>query len=313
VKVVYRRIADELETFLGAGDGPYHLVSPFITVPLLKTLIERYPVQAVYTSWRSDHLLTGHSSLDVYPLLQSHGVSLITCDRLHAKVFTNRDFSRALVGSANLTHRGLGLAPLSNLEAAVLLEDDSNDIRAFLSSAMVAGVLVDQAIYDAYRVWLEQNADIRASPPSTPGPALPSNPDGPWLLALLPASPSPRALWEAVNLDRASDPTTVHDLMLLGGDLLGARREVNQRMRRALASNAFFQHILEQIRRSERGIHFGGMKEIVQSRCANVPAPHRRDLTEVIQNQYRWIVELYPEMFEVVRPRWSEVIRVRMN
>ena len=311
MKVVYRRIADELETFLSAGDGPYHLVSPFISVPLLKTLIERYPVQAVYTSWRSDHLLTGHSSLDVYPLLRSHGVSLITCDRLHAKVFTNRDFSRALLGSANLTFKGLGLAPLSNLEATVLLDDDSDEIRAFVSSVMVAGVLVDEAVHDAYRIWLERHSDKRFLPPSIPGPAIPSNPDGPWLLALLPASPSPRVLWEAVNLDRASDPTTMHDVMLLGGDLVGSRREVNERVRHVLAGNPFFQHILDRIRGSDSGIHFGGMKVLVQSRCANVPTPHRRDLTEVIQNQYRWIVELYPETFEVVRPRWSEVVRAR--
>ena len=311
MKVVYQRIGDALETFLCAGDGPYHLVSPFITVSLLESILERHPVQAVYTSWRPDHLLTGHSSLDVYPLVRSRGTSLITCDRLHAKVVTNRDFSRALIGSANLTRRGLGMAPASNLEASVLIEDDSDDVRTFVSSVMVAGLLVDDAVYEVYRAWLEENADTRSQPPTASGPAIPSRVDGPWLLALLPASPSPRALWDAVNLDRAVDPTTMHDVMLLGCQLVGSRREVTERMRYALAGNPFFQHILDHIRRSETGIHFAGMKELVQSRCANVPTPHRRDLTEVIQNQYRWIVEIYPETFEVVRPRWSEVIRIR--
>ena len=311
MRVVYHRIGDELERFLGAGGGPYHLVSPFISVGLLESLIDRHPVRAVYTSWRADHLLSGHSSLDLYPLLRSRGISLVICDRVHAKLVTSGDFSSSLLGSANLTRRGLGLSDTPNLEAAVLFEEDADSIRAIVSSIMVAGRLVDDAVYEVYVHWLEQHEHERTKPAVVAGPVLPASPQGPWMLAQLPASASPRFLWDAVNLDQSSDPITVHDVMLLGGNLVGSRREVLGRMRAALVSNPFFQFLLEQIRGTPQGIHFGGMKLLVQSRCANVPTPHRRDLTELTQNLYRWIVDLYPETFEVVRPKWSEVIRVR--
>ncbi len=311
MKVVYHRIGDELERFLCTGCGPYHLVSPFISVALLESLIDRHPVRAVYTSWRADHLLSGHSSLALYPLLRSRGINLVICDRLHAKIVTSGDFSSSLLGSANLTRRGLGLSDTSNLEAVVLFEEDADSVRAIVSSIMVAGRLVDDATYEVYMHWLEQHEHERTKPSVVSGPLLPASTQGPWLLAQLPASASPRLLWDAVNLDQSSDPITVHDVMLLGGNLVGSRRDALDRMRASLNLNPFFQFLVEQIRSTPQGIHFGGMKLLVQSHCANVPTPHRRDLTELTQNLYRWIVDLYPETFEVVRPKWSEVIRAR--
>ena len=68
----------------------------------------------------------------------------------------------------------------------------------------------------------------------------------------------------------------------------------------------FVSDLLRFIDKKER--YFGEVKEWIQSHCADVPVPSRRDLTGNIQVLYEWITFLGDGRYVVDRPRHSERI-----
>jgi len=61
----------------------------------------------------------------------------------------------------------------------------------------------------------------------------------------------------------------------------------------------------------DEGIYFGRAKAWLQSACHDVPEPRRRELTHTVRALFRWIMELDPHRFEIVRPNYSECLRRR--
>ena len=104
------------------------IVSPFIKVDALQLLIDAIPpnvdVRCV-TRWLPREIALGVSDPEIIDVLEERGASSIfLVNRLHAKLYIADD--RCLVGSANVTRRGLGESEGGgNIE--VLLESSVSD------------------------------------------------------------------------------------------------------------------------------------------------------------------------------------------
>jgi hypothetical protein len=280
------------------------VVAPFIEPSLLSDLFGSRPPALVVTSWRPDHLVSGVSKLQVYDVCRELGAKLVTNDNVHAKVITG-NFKSSIVGSANLTFRGLGIASVPNLEAVVHVRHPSSQLKALISKLLIEGRAVDDLVHERYREWLAAQT-LMTIPPLTAPTAAASDP---YLVSQLPATLSPDDLWEEVHTGGLLSDSAVHDLQLLHlGEKLSPEL-FKEAARDSLRANPFWTKLLSEIRESDGGFYFGRLKEAVQRMCADVPMPHRRDLSALVQNLYRWIPSLYPNEFEVVRPNYSELIR----
>jgi len=301
----WEHLHSKVEDFLVAAGEPIIIIAPFIDPEVLAKLVTLHPISTVITSWRPDHLRDGVSSLETYPLVKGFGGQLIINDRLHAKIITE-NFDHSLVGSANVTRPGLGLGPRPNLEVMVEIDRPTPELRGMFSHVMIHGRVVTDDIYERYKLWLE------TQPPSFPNGWSEDNfladPSDPFLLAMLPASQSPRVLWEVVNLKENLTSEAIHDIQLLGIDLRGPRREVYERITNALEVNPFFRFLLEEIKRHPDGLRFGALKELIQKNCVDTPMPHRRELTDLTQNLYNWFSELYQNSIAIRRPHHSQII-----
>jgi hypothetical protein len=286
-------------------------MSPFISVSVIREIFKRHEVCAIYTSWRPDHLLSGASSLELYEATRDAGVALVINDRLHAKVFANGKMMNAVIGSANLTANGLGISKFPNIEAATVEYDIEDSLRSIFSQACATGMLVTDQIFDQYQIWFRAASHRLIDVPPTGGPDLSGCTDQLWMIERLPYTMGPRALWDAVNIEHSDDPTVAHDLALFGNFPSADRATTNNYFRIHLDMNPFVSFILDSVRRQEDGIHFGGLKELIQSACTNEPMPWRRDLTEVTRACMAWLSEIYVDELEVIRPRYSAVIRRR--
>lgn len=86
------------------------IIAPFIKVNALRSLLEAFPSEThlrCVTRWLPKEVAAGVSDPEILDVLEKRGnFSLSLVDTLHAKLYIAGD--RCLVGSANVTHAGLG-------------------------------------------------------------------------------------------------------------------------------------------------------------------------------------------------------------
>lgn len=310
------QLAEKLSGYLGRSGGIAYVISPYIEVSALKECLQSRVESevVVVTSWRSDLLIEGVSSLELFPVCEEKGWTLLANDYLHAKLYSH-SLGSAWVGSANMTRSGLGLpgAARPNIEVLQYVEPLSQAARVWVHGLVSGSRLVTKEWYGALVEWLERQP--KAKPlPAEDRPDPPRSFDS-FLVSQLPATESPSVLWQVITTDSGAvaleDLTAAeHDLGIYAAPALSGEREDFL----AAVAESFFAHpfigALE-ARIGPDGARFGAVKEWIQETCSNVPVPYRRELTESTQNLYRWFCELAPDRFEVIRPRHTEILRRR--
>lgn len=120
------------------------IAAPYLKVAALKWLIEPLPAEATLicvTRWTPADIINGASDLACEDIIVSRNGEFRLHDRLHAKFF--RFNERIYIGSANITMRGLGLVPGSNLEILCSPDDEFNATE-FEATMMAESRLVDE-------------------------------------------------------------------------------------------------------------------------------------------------------------------------
>ena len=133
-----------------AGAASVVLAAPYIKEASLRRLLDAAPhivSLTCVTRWSPSDLAAGASDAAVRGLVVSRGGSFLLYPTLHAKYYRLDDM--VLIGSANITDSGLGLAPNSNLEILSPPSDEFDSLafeRALLDQSRV--------VSDAeYAVW----------------------------------------------------------------------------------------------------------------------------------------------------------------
>ena len=142
---------DELRTHLSRANSEILIISPYLTLDTLSDVLSGAPEGidvTVICSWRDRDLLFGSSHLETYHLCRDNGWALrVDHDRMprtiHLKAYVV-DGEHAMIGSANMTGRGMGdniesLLPVS-MEVHPTLFEAINDSQQ-------GSIEVDDAIY----------------------------------------------------------------------------------------------------------------------------------------------------------------------
>ena len=110
------------------------VVSAYIGGDALEQLLDAVPASVsrrmVATRWDAQDIATGATDWRVWDIAQQHGMRLLACPRLHAKIYVADD--RALVGSANATTSGMGIG-VGNLELLVPVDAAQPDVSRVLT------------------------------------------------------------------------------------------------------------------------------------------------------------------------------------
>ena len=307
-------LGDRFGAFIREAKDEVVLVAPYASRAALDHLIQyvspRVPV-TLLTTWRVRDLVLGASDLHVYPLLKSRGGFVYLLEDLHAKLVV-LDWDEVLVTSANITRSGLGLSSAPNVEVATspggLDSLDQCWIRGLLQRAR----LVTDEIHGLYMNHIEA---IAVDEPNYPELELPHRAEHEdFLLTALPMSDTPTRFFEELDClqQREFDPhsldvhAAIHDAALYG--VWWEARDHAQQLSNLRVS--FFDHpfIVALVRRINDGLYFGEAKAWVQSTCADVPVPKRRELTGHVRVLFDWVVELGDGRFCIKRPRHSECL-----
>lgn len=306
-------IGAHMRDFLSVADAHVLVVAPYIQAPALDKLLARGIPTTVVTSWREDALISGASSLEAFTVCQKHSkAALYIHDDLHAKVYA-RDYSSdraaALIGSANVSDRAMNDESIELLGTVDPLQvPDQIELAQLINRS----THVTHAVYEAISEWLR--AQLAATPVRPPFDPRPRIETVRYLTTDLPLSDSPSRLWQLANgkaeaLAWWERDALVHDVALFGGEPTKPLNVFLDETRVRFFRHPFVAAFCSEV--DSEGFYFGRVKEWLQSHCDDVPTPRRRELTFTVQALYRWIVDLAPERFEIVRPRHSECLRRR--
>jgi hypothetical protein len=125
---------EQVRELLGSATDRCFVVAPFIKTRALEYLLEviQPDCQLVcITRWLPADVAAGVSDTEIFEIIEGRdNYELRLLDDLHAKLFAGD--TACLVGSANVTLKGLGLLPRSNTELLVESSTTDDSVDAFI-------------------------------------------------------------------------------------------------------------------------------------------------------------------------------------
>ena len=236
----------------------------------------------------------GSSDLSLYPYCRKHEIALYVNRDLHLKVYS-AGLDSAILATGNVSHRGL--MPGGNHEAGTLLEYLTNEDRLFFERIRRESRLVNDAMYEKLKRWIEAN------PADSPNPidledVVPVPKKDDFLISALPMTCSVddlvsgyarMASGSAPSDDPEITACVFHDLANYDIQPRLSEHEFRQVLSEKFFAHPFIQKIDEFI---SPNAYFGGIKKWIQNNCTDVPVPSRRELTGNVQVLLEWFVGL---------------------
>jgi len=312
MELLWKDLFDVVKTHLNGADGHLYIMSPFITKGILEKILPENKPATIITSWNPDFISKTPNSIDVFlECKERKDTALYLNDRLHAKLYATdltQKNNSAVVGSANLTRKGLGLDPKSNYEVACKIDHLSPKDRIYFQRILNDSILVTDEIYERYKDWIAQ---FITGGEIVDEPIIDLEKKSQFLVTDLPLTDSPSRLWDLktniVEFEWWEEDSLIHDLSVFGGENAESKALFLDELRESFSNQTFVSEFLKNI--DAEGMFFGRIKEWIQSNCHDVPTPKRRELTLTVKAMLKWIAELYPEKYEVIRPHHSECLR----
>lgn len=287
------------------------VVSPFIKRAALGHLLR--PIAAgvelvAYTRWRADEVARGVSDLSVLGDIEAAGGDLCLIDELHAKLVLV-DGTRALVGSANVTSAGLGLAAVPNLE--LMSQIDLDPAAASLLQAELRNRSRRATLVEAKAIQLAADLlapDRQDNDPDAQGPdagRMATEPP-----AWMPQFRSPDRLFllyrdaEWLSSARANDPALVDILRLQIPPALG-RPAFDELVRARLLGTPAVRALEAALGQPQR---FGALTDVLRTVLPNTSHEQRQAALQVL---LRWLLYFAGDRFRMDTPNYSEIVSLR--
>lgn len=180
------------------------IVAPYVKSATIRRLLKSIPEKisefVCITRWLPEDIASGVCDLEIFDdITKLAGGRLLVHPHLHAKYYSNGQ--KTLVGSANLTSRGLGWHTPSNVELLVALPAEFPGLANWESALLDSAIEATEQLREQIRVQAEQLKQTRPiyCPPEVEN-AIEEEEARLWV----PQCPSPDRLWE-VYCGRGAD------------------------------------------------------------------------------------------------------------
>lgn len=267
------------------------LVAPFIKAPTMERLFSRIPSEldvTCVTRWRAEEVARGVSDLEVLDLCTRRpGTSLLLRNDLHAKYY--RVDELCLVGSANLTDRGLGLGEAPNLEILIRANARHEDLAEFESDlfkdVVIATVWIREQVAEAARLLEDVSAKERKSGGSQ---VLSGERFSDWIPGCL----VPSQLYSVYRGDRSRIADAVYRDALEDLEFLDLLPGLRADQFRSLVASRLVQHPIFTVILSEKKLSLGEHETIraLLSERLGIRSPASEDV-EALRN---WLSVFFP-------------------
>ena len=144
-------LGDQVSQIVGAATQDVVIVAPYIKSGamsrVLSVLSEDLASMTCVTRWLPEDIASGASDLNVLDMVSAvRNGRLLVHPHLHAKYY--RGDQRCLIGSANLTSRGLGWSTPSNVEMLVELSFDFTGLQNWEATLLSSSIEATEELRD---------------------------------------------------------------------------------------------------------------------------------------------------------------------
>jgi hypothetical protein len=290
------------------------MISPYIKATVLNDLLSKKSRKSnatIITTWYPEDILKGVSDLETYEVTKKYNCPLLLNQRIHLKAYLNYNQS-GIIGSANLTQKGLGLVDHYNYEAAAIVDLELTD-RLYFDRIIEEGILVTDSLFNSVK---KQLAEVKL-PDEAPLEFQFDFTGANYLLTSLPMIQSVDVLYKIYC---SPDSYTQHEQQCAMADLRRYKIVVNKMNRDVFLKNikkSFFDHpfikdILAYNNSGERngiiGRRFGDLRQWIKDNTTTVPVPVSPEVNEPLNNVLNWVVELSLD-YEKYQPGHTIILR----
>lgn len=295
---VKRQIAQEVSS----ATDHVHIVSAFCKVNAME-FIDSHVKNTLQTKklmvrFLLSDIMQGASDFGLYEYCKSHGWQMYVRFDLHAKTYIF-DRKRCILGSANLTSRGLGLSLHGNYELSSLADVDESDLQKI-------DTLFDNAILMTDQIYEIMKSDYENAKQNTPNVSAASkwsdivercfNPKvGPLFTYDFPSEKVPK-------LD---DISTLEFLQI-------SRVPSKEELKQAFRWSKCFLWLYNYVNSCpDQTSYFGSVTAALHNALINDPKPYRKEVKDLLANLLSWIQILDIQDVCIDVPNHSQRIRIR--
>lgn len=272
------------------------IYSAFIKTSALEWLAKFIPddIQIeVVARWQPNDLLSNASDLNSYQFCVDRGWKFGIQSSLHSKVFIFDD-SKVLLGSANLTDRGLSISREGNLEVGTVIDASITDLDKLQ-------LLKDETVWLNDDIYNEINTHILNIKIDKPkflewSDSLKEKLEKPisflWINELMWSDPKELLSPDLNNSDHA------HDIELLDLDVQYLSKEL---LDQKFISSNIYKFVLKQLYdSSNQYTNFGWVSSILHDAILDDPPPYRSSIKHYVRALFLWL-------------EWSNLSKIKLK
>ena len=298
---------EELISAIKGVSSELVICSAFVKATAISHLLKNIPSNVSVTivaRWAKQDLTLGASDLEVYKWCKNNGYRFGVNSNLHAKLYLV-DQNFIFLGSANLTHRGLGISGVGNVEIGTRLDPSATDIEKFKSFINKEVVWIDDDIFKQLEAEVtaskqKHNESQNLSWSSTIDEILKRKISHLWVSELLFTAPKDlqRPNFESLEI--------VHDFELLN---LAIDDFGEESLKQGFLGSRFYRWTRDIIGINNE-VRFGWLTKQLHNALLDDPSPYRSEIKEFIVTLFDWF-KFIPETFEIKKFNVSETVRIK--
>ena len=140
----------ELTELIEFADTDIVIFSPYIKFKALSSLLKNHNSKVsitIITTWKPHDIAFGASDISVYPFCKDRNFNFLINNKIHLKSILIDDMTKAYIGSANITGKGLGYAPSFNYEIGTLTSQITIEDKIYFDRIIESSRCVDDEYY----------------------------------------------------------------------------------------------------------------------------------------------------------------------
>ena len=293
---VKQKIIDEVSR---AADN-LQIISAFCKLPAIKFIDENIsrPIKQkkLMVRFLLSDILHGATDLELFDYCKANGWQMYVRFDLHAKTYIF-DRKRCILGSANLTSKGLGLSLHGNYELSSFAEVDDSDLKKI-------DTLFDNAILMTDELYIAMKSDYEiAQSNQTSSKTFKWNPG-------IEQKFNPKIdLLFTYDFPSTSAPNfnDVNSFEFLEMGYIPSQEELKQAFRWSKAFMWLYNYVSSC---PDKTSYFGGVTAALHNTLVNDPKPYRKEVKDLLANTLGWIQFLNIDDVTIDVPNYSQRIRV---
>lgn len=300
--ILSKEILAQLEHELSNTRDCVQVISAFCKLPALQYVEDRLNKSVIskklLVRFTLSDILSGTTDASLYEFCKEKGWEMFVLFNLHAKTYIF-DNKHCIIGSANMTSRGLNISSSANVEISGSFEEIEEEDLKKINALYASAIKVDDKVYSLMlRDMNNANKDNNDTESASWGDDITSMSNG-----------KVEGLFSyEFPVSTISDELRSNQIEFL--DISRCPDSMDD-MRKAFINTRPYKWLVQILLESDdKELYFGALTAKLHDTLVNDPKPYRKDVKEHLANLLNWVDVLCEDNISIDRPNHSQRVRL---